>query len=86
MSLDPDMFGSMVVAAREKNRNKDRRIGLVCTLIYNGLKKSDLVDPVSIEDFFPWVSEKSEDLEDDDNSDEEMTRKIISIFGDPTNG
>lgn len=86
MELEPDMFGAMVRAVRDSDRSRDRNIGTICALLYNGLYRPSPDDRVVAETFFPWISKDANKGTDGEAENDELTRKISSIFGDPDHG
>lgn len=90
MELDADMFGAMVRAVRDNDRSRDRNVGTICALLYNGLYRPSPEDRAVAETFFPWIAEDADTNADDEPNDEaensELTRKLTTIFGDPTHG
>lgn len=76
--MDPVMFGDFVSAVVEIERRDANRLGILFSMVHNGLMGKQGNRPKTPEDFFPG-------LESDDEGIEPMSveNKVRLVFGDP---
>ena len=76
--MDPVMFGDFVSAVVEIERRDAGRMGIMYSMIHNGLLRGKDGDWKTPDDFFPGLESDDEDIEPMSVED-----KVRLVFGEP---